>query len=245
VASSAEPLIRLDKIEKTYTMGDVEVKALRGVSIDIAEGEFVAVMGSSGSGKSTLMNILGCLDKPTAGSYHLAGEDVARKNRGQLAEIRGRRLGFVFQSFNLLTRTSALENVELPLLYANVPTKERHERAKQALERVGLGARLDHHPAQLSGGQQQRVAIARALVGNPRLILADEPTGNLDSRTSIEVMALFQELSKSGITIALVTHEPDIAAYAARVIVVKDGLVRSDERQVPQPAIVPPLAEAA
>jgi putative ABC transport system ATP-binding protein len=245
VAPNQEPLIRLDKIEKTYTMGDVEVKALRGVTIDIAEGEFVAVMGSSGSGKSTLMNILGCLDKPTGGSYHLAGEDVARKNRSQLAEIRGHRLGFVFQSFNLLTRTSALENVELPLLYANVPTKERHERARRALERVGLGERLDHHPAQLSGGQQQRVAIARALVGSPRLILADEPTGNLDSRTSIEVMAIFQELSKSGITIALVTHEPDIAAYAARVIVVKDGLVRSDERQAPQPAIVPPMQEAA
>ena len=243
-----QPLIHLEGIEKTYTMGDVQVRALRGVTLDIAEGEFVAVMGSSGSGKSTLMNILGCLDKPSAGRYLLAGDDVSKKNRDQLAEVRGRTLGFVFQSFNLLTRTSALENVELPLLYANVGTRERHRRARAALERVGLGERLDHHPAQLSGGQQQRVAIARALVGSPRLILADEPTGNLDSRTSIEVMALFQELSASGITIALVTHEPDIAAHAARVIVVRDGLVRSDERQTPQPAIVPPpgaLEEAA
>ena len=226
-----DPLIRLEGIEKTYRMGDVEVRALRGVTLDIAEGEFVAVMGSSGSGKSTLMNILGCLDKPTAGSYRLAGEDVANKDRNGLADIRGRTLGFVFQSFNLLTRTSALENVELPLVYTGVGTKERHRRARAALERVGLGDRLDHHPAQLSGGQQQRVAIARALVGNPRLILADEPTGNLDSQTSVEVMALFQELSAQGITIALVTHEPDIAAHAARVIVVRDGLVRSDERQ--------------
>jgi putative ABC transport system ATP-binding protein len=228
-----DPLIRLEGIEKTYRMGDVEVRALRGVTLDIAEGEFVAVMGSSGSGKSTLMNILGCLDKPTAGSYRLAGEDVANKDRNGLADIRGRTLGFVFQSFNLLTRTSALENVELPLVYTGVGTKERHRRARAALERVGLGDRLDHHPAQLSGGQQQRVAIARALVGNPRLILADEPTGNLDSQTSVEVMALFQELSAGGITIALVTHEPDIAAHAARVIVVRDGLVRSDERQTP------------
>jgi putative ABC transport system ATP-binding protein len=232
-----KPLIQLAGIEKTYRMGDVEVKALRGVTLSIEEGEFVAVMGSSGSGKSTLMNILGCLDKPTAGSYLLAGEDVAAKDRNQLAEIRSRRLGFVFQSFNLLSRTSALENVELPLLYANVPTRERRRRARAALERVGLGERLDHHPTQLSGGQQQRVAIARALVGSPRLILADEPTGNLDSQTSVEVMALFQELSASGITIALVTHEPDIAHHAARVIVVRDGVVRSDERQDPLPAL--------
>jgi putative ABC transport system ATP-binding protein len=233
-------LIHLEGLEKTYTMGDVQVRALRGVTLDIHEGEFVAVMGSSGSGKSTLMNILGCLDKPTAGRYLLAGEDISRKSRGELAEIRSRRLGFVFQSFNLLSRTSALENVELPLLYANVGTKERHQRATHALERVGLGSRLDHHPSQLSGGQQQRVAIARALVGNPKLILADEPTGNLDSQTSIEVMALFQELSASGITIALVTHEPDIAEHAARVIVVKDGLVRSDVRQTPRVAELPP-----
>jgi putative ABC transport system ATP-binding protein len=235
-------LIHLEDLAKTYRMGDVEVHALRGVSLDIAEGEFVAIMGASGSGKSTLMNILGCLDKPSAGRYVLAGEDVSRKDRNQLAEIRGRTLGFVFQSFNLLARTSALENVELPLLYSGVGTRERHARAHAALARVGLGERLDHHPAQLSGGQQQRVAIARALVGNPRLILADEPTGNLDSRTSIEVMALFQELSRTGITIVLVTHEADIAAYAARVIVVRDGLVRSDERQVPQLAVIPEAA---
>jgi len=239
------PLIQLRGIEKTYRMGDVEVAALRGIDLDITEGEFVAVMGPSGSGKSTLMNILGALDRPTAGTYLLAGEDVSAKDRDGLADIRGRTLGFVFQSFNLLARTSALENVELPLLYANVGARERHRRAREALERVGLGDRLDHHPSQLSGGQQQRVAIARALVGSPKLILADEPTGNLDSRTSVEVMALFQELSASGITIALVTHEPDIAAHAARVIVVRDGLIKSDTPQTPQPAVLTEEMEAA
>jgi putative ABC transport system ATP-binding protein len=239
------PLIQIRGLEKTYRMGDVEVKALRGVDLDIHEGEFVAVMGPSGSGKSTLMNILGALDRPTAGQYLLDGEDVAAKDRDGLAEIRNRTLGFVFQSFNLLARTSALENVELPLLYAGVGARERHRRAREALERVGLGERLDHHPSQLSGGQQQRVAIARALVGNPKLILADEPTGNLDSRTSVEVMALFQELSASGITIALVTHEPDIAAHAARVIVVRDGLIKSDTRQTPAPAVLTDEMEAA
>jgi putative ABC transport system ATP-binding protein len=231
------PLIQLRGIEKTYRMGDVEVKALRGIDLDIDEGEFVAVMGPSGSGKSTLMNILGALDRPSAGHYRLAGEDVSRKDRDGLAEIRNRTLGFVFQSFNLLARTTALENVELPLIYAGVGARQRRERARAALERVGLGDRLDHHPSQLSGGQQQRVAIARALVGDPKLILADEPTGNLDSRTSVEVMALFQELSRAGITIALVTHEADIAAHAARVIVVRDGLIRSDRRQAPAPAV--------
>jgi putative ABC transport system ATP-binding protein len=231
------PLIQLEQLEKTYTMGDVAVRALRGVSLEITQGEFVAVMGASGSGKSTLMNILGCLDRPSAGRYFLDGEDVSQKSTDELAEIRSRTLGFVFQSFNLLSRTSALENVELPLLYAGVSTRERHKRAKAALERVGLGSRLDHHPSQLSGGQQQRVALARALVNNPRVILADEPTGNLDTVTSIEVMALFQELSKSGITIVLVTHEPDIASHASRVIVVRDGLVRSDAQQVPVPAV--------
>jgi putative ABC transport system ATP-binding protein len=232
----AEPLLLLRGVTKVYRMGDVEVHALRGVDLDLEAGEFVAVMGSSGSGKSTLMNIVGCLDRPTAGSYWLDGRDVAGLSRAELARTRNHTLGFVFQSFNLLPRTSALENVELPLLYAGVRAAERHERARAALERVGLGGRIHHHPNQLSGGQQQRVAIARALVGSPRLILADEPTGNLDSRTSIEIMALFQELGRAGITIALVTHEPDIAAFAARVLVMKDGRVLEDRRQQPQEA---------
>ena len=224
-------LIALDRIEKTYGSGDAAVHALRGVSLRIEQGEFVAVMGSSGSGKSTLMNILGCLDRPTRGTYFLDGRDVSTASRSELAVVRNRVLGFVFQSFNLLPRTSALENVELPMLYADVPARERRKRARAALERVGLGERVGHHPNQLSGGQQQRVAIARALVTEPKVILADEPTGNLDSRTSIEVMAIFQELGKAGITVVLVTHEPDIAEFASRVIVVKDGLVQSDERQ--------------
>ncbi|HZS36904.1 MAG TPA: ABC transporter ATP-binding protein [Polyangia bacterium] len=226
-------LIELDRVHKVYQMGDVQVQALAGVSISVEKGEFVAVMGSSGSGKSTLMNIVGCLDRPSKGRYLLSGRDVSRLDRDALAEIRNRTLGFVFQNFNLLTRTSAVENVELPLLYAGIGTRERVARATKALERVGLGARLDHHPSQLSGGQQQRVAIARALVSNPQVILADEPTGNLDSKTSIEVMALFQELGKTGITVVLVTHEPDIAQYANRVITMKDGLVRSDQTQSP------------
>jgi putative ABC transport system ATP-binding protein len=226
-----EALLSLRDITKTYHMGDVEVRALRGVSLDFAAGDFVAVMGSSGSGKSTLMNILGCLDRPSSGSYAIEGRDVSGLSRSELAVIRNRTLGFVFQSFNLLSRTSALENVELPLLYAGVGARERHARARAALEQVGLGERIDHHPNQLSGGQQQRVAIARALVGQPRLILADEPTGNLDSRTSIEIMALFQELGRLGITILLVTHEPDIAGYVSRVISMRDGSVREDRRQ--------------
>jgi putative ABC transport system ATP-binding protein len=231
-------LVSIENVTKVYNMGDVSVHALRGVSLQIHPGEFVAIMGSSGSGKSTLMNILGCLDRPTGGRYILAGRDVSRLSRSQLAEIRNQTLGFVFQSFNLLTRTSALENVELPLVYADVSTRERMKRAKASLERVGLGERLDHHPSQLSGGQQQRVAIARALVSNPKVILADEPTGNLDSQTSVEVMALFQELGKSGITIVLVTHEPDIAQHASRVIVVKDGQIQRDEQREPVMAVV-------
>jgi putative ABC transport system ATP-binding protein len=233
---NSAPLIELRDVVKTYQMGDTVVRALDGVSLSIAAGEFTAVMGASGSGKSTLMNILGCLDRPTGGEYRLDGKEVSRLSADQLAEIRNRTLGFVFQNFNLLSRTSALENVELPLLYAGVGSAERHVRASESLGKVGLADRAHHHPNQMSGGQQQRVAIARALVNRPRLILADEPTGNLDSHTSLEVMALFQELGRSGITVLLVTHEPDIAEYASRVIVMRDGRVRSDTRRTPRAA---------
>jgi len=236
---SAQPLLMLEDITKVYTMGDVEVHALRGVSLAIEEGEFVAIMGASGSGKSTFMNIIGCLDRPSTGRYLLAGEEVSQLDRNALAERRNQVLGFVFQNFNLLARTSALENVELPLVYAGLSTRERHTRALAALTRVGLGERSLHHPNQMSGGQQQRVAIARALVSNPKVILADEPTGNLDSVTSNEVMAIFQQLRSIGITIVLVTHEPDIATFAARVVVLKDGRLLSDHRQTPRSAETP------
>jgi putative ABC transport system ATP-binding protein len=228
--SSDKAAVRLDDVRKTYRTGEVEVQAVRGVSIEIGQGEFVALMGSSGSGKSTLMNILGCLDRPTAGRYFLDGEDVSSLDRDQLADVRNRKLGFVFQNFNLLARTSALENVELPLLYSEVAltSAQLREKAEQVLAAVGLEGRGDHTPSQLSGGQQQRVAIARALINDPEVLLADEPTGNLDSRTSVEVMEIFQSLNAKGITIIMVTHEPDIAAYARRNIVMKDGLVRND-----------------
>jgi putative ABC transport system ATP-binding protein len=231
-----EPLIRVDGLTKDYVLGDNVVHALAGVSMTIEAGEFVAVMGPSGSGKSTFMNMIGCLDRPTSGSYWIAGEDAARMDSDALAAVRNRRIGFVFQQFNLLARTSALENVELPLMYANVPMQERHARALEKLKLVGLGDRSDHQPSQLSGGQQQRVAIARALVNNPALILADEPTGALDSRTSVEIMALLQQLNGDGMTIVLVTHEHDIAAFASRLVMFRDGRIVSDERQAPTSA---------
>jgi putative ABC transport system ATP-binding protein len=229
-------IIELANVTKLYRTGDVELRALDGVSLGVEPGEFVAIMGASGSGKSTLMNIVGCLDRPTTGAYMLAGTRVSGMRRGELARVRNRTLGFVFQQFNLLARTSALENVELPLEYSGVRGRERRRRATEALEHVGLGARLHHHPNQLSGGQQQRVAIARAIVNRPKVILADEPTGALDSRTSVDVMATFQELWRSGITVVLVTHEPDIAAFAARVVVMRDGRVLSDQTQTAKPA---------
>ena len=223
------PVIELDHIHKTYTMGDVEVHALRGVSLTIREGEFVAIMGASGSGKSTTMNIIGCLDRPTRGTYILDGEDVSQMSKDERADIRCKKIGFVFQGFNLLSRTSALENVELPMLYLGVNAAQRHQRAMEALAAVGLAGREQNHPNQLSGGQQQRVAVARSLVNHPALILADEPTGNLDSRTSVEVMEIFQRLNRErDITLVLVTHEPDIAQYADRVVVFKDGKIKSD-----------------
>ncbi|MGQ9684951.1 MAG: ABC transporter ATP-binding protein [Thiobacillaceae bacterium] len=228
-------LIEVLDLRREYRLGDVTVPALNGVSLTIARGEFVAVMGPSGSGKSTFMNLLGCLDRPSGGRYLLAGEDVSRCDADRLAAIRNRSIGFVFQSFNLLPRVNALENVELPLIYARVPAAERHRRARERLTRVGLAERGAHLPRQLSGGQQQRVAIARALVNEPPLILADEPTGALDSHTSLELMALFQELNDAGITIVLVTHEHDIAAFARRVIHFRDGRVVED-RAVDKPA---------
>jgi putative ABC transport system ATP-binding protein len=226
-------VIRVEDLHKIYRMGDVEVPALRGVSLMIDRGEFVAVMGSSGSGKSTFMNIVGCLDRPTQGRYFLEGEEVGFLSRDEWAHIRNQRIGFVFQGFNLLSRTSALENVELPMMYNGFAGKQRHDRAIEVLSLVGLEKRLDHRPNQLSGGQQQRVAIARALVNQPSLILADEPTGNLDSATSAEIMTLFQKLNaERRITIILVTHEADIANYAARHVLFRDGMIVADDKKV-------------
>ncbi|MBV9950027.1 MAG: ABC transporter ATP-binding protein [Myxococcales bacterium] len=244
-----QPVIELEDVTKVYQTGDVELRALDGVSLRVDEGEFVAVMGASGSGKSTLMNIVGCLDRPTSGTYVLAGKRVSGMSRGELARVRNHFLGFVFQQFNLLSRTTALENVELPLEYAGVGARLRRRRAVAALEQVGLAARLHHHPNQLSGGQQQRVAIARAIVNAPKVILADEPTGALDSRTSVDVMAIFQELWRAGITVVLVTHEGDVAEFASRVIVMLDGRVLSDRSQEPRRAVPaapePPARESA
>jgi len=223
-------VVKLSDVHKTYRTGEMEVHAVRGVSLEIQRGEFVALMGASGSGKSTLMNIVGCLDRPSAGRYILDDADVSVLDRDRLADIRNRKLGFVFQNFNLLPRTSARENVELPLLYSahRLTNAQLREKADQVLASVGLQGREDHHPSQLSGGQQQRVAIARALINDPEVVLADEPTGNLDSRTSIEIMGIFQQLNQRGITIIMVTHEPDIASYARRNVVMRDGMVLND-----------------
>jgi len=237
-------LIRSVGFRKEYAMGSNVVVALRGISLEIAAGEFVAVMGPSGSGKSTFMNLLGCLDRPTAGEYWLGGEEVAHLSPDALAEVRNSKIGFVFQHFNLLPRTTALDNVALPLLYSGAPANERHERAARRLEQVGLADRMDHHPAQLSGGQQQRVAIARALVNDPMLVLADEPTGALDSHTSVEIMALLQQLNREGLTVVLVTHERDIAEFAGRIVTFRDGHVVEDHANSPRDA-AQALAETA
>jgi len=229
IESSVVPVIQAEDVHKYYDLGETKVHALRGVNLKIEPGEFVAIMGSSGSGKSTFMNMLGCLDKPSSGRYILEGTDVSQLDKKQLAAVRNGKLGFVFQGFNLLSRTTALENVELPTLYAHMEKTARLQRAKEVLETVGLGGRLDHFPSQLSGGQQQRVAIARALVNRPAILLADEPTGNLDSRTSVEIMQIFQELNDRGLTIVLVTHEPDVAQFAKRIVVFRDGKIRHDD----------------
>ncbi len=236
------PVIVTTNLRKVYLSGDVEFCALDGVSLTVEPGDLVAIMGASGSGKSTLMNILGCLDRPTTGAYALAGREVSGLGRSELADVRNRFLGFVFQSFNLLPRTSALENVELPLVYAGLGKAERMARASAALTRVGLGDRMHHLPSQLSGGQQQRVAIARSIVNDPKVLLADEPTGNLDSKTSEAIMALFQELWRGGLTILYVTHEADVAQCASRVITLRDGRIVSDERQEPRRALAHPSA---
>jgi putative ABC transport system ATP-binding protein len=233
--ASNDAAIRVVDVHKIYAMGETRVHALRGVSLDVEAGGFVAIMGASGSGKSTLMNILGCLDKPTTGHYILDGTDVSRLSKKSLAYIRNQKLGFVFQGFNLLPRTTALENVQLPAIYAPVTKQERMARATHALATVGLANRAHHFPSQMSGGQQQRVAIARALVNRPTILLADEPTGNLDSRTSVEIMAVLQDLNDRGLTIVLVTHEPDIAQFARRVVVFRDGKIRKDDRMRDRP----------
>ncbi|MCA0317365.1 MAG: ABC transporter ATP-binding protein [Proteobacteria bacterium] len=230
------PLIETVDLARHYTLGDQVVTALAGVSVNVARGEFVAVMGPSGSGKSTFMNLVGCLDKPTAGRYVLDGEEVSAMSADGLAEVRNRKIGFVFQQFNLLDRQDALANVELPMVYAGLGRKERRARAEASLGKVGLAERVHHLPTQLSGGQQQRVAIARALVNDPRVLLADEPTGALDSRTSLEIMALFQELNRQGMTVLVVTHEPDVATFASRVVRFRDGRVLSDTKQAPMDA---------
>jgi putative ABC transport system ATP-binding protein len=232
-------VVRLEEVAKVYTMGEERVEALRGVSFSVNSGEFVSIMGASGSGKSTCMNILGCLDVPSSGAYLLDGVQVGELSNNQLAEIRNRNLGFVFQGFNLLARTTARENVELPLVYGQVPAAQRRARALAALERVGLSGRESHYSNQLSGGQQQRVAIARALVNEPAIILADEPTGNLDSKTTVEIMAIFQQLNSQGITIIMVTHEPDVAAFTGRQIIFRDGLVIADTCGTPRSAALP------
>ena len=231
IQGNGVPVIKVENLHKYYEMGDTRVHALRGISLEIHRGEFVSIMGASGSGKSTFMNMVGCLDKPSEGIYLLEGTDVADLSRIDLARVRNERVGFVFQGFNLLSRTTAVENVELPLIYAGLRAKERHRRSEEALRRVGLGDRGHHIPSQLSGGQQQRVAIARSLVNHPSILLADEPTGNLDSRTSVEIMQVFQDLNESErLTIILVTHEPDIAAYGKRIITFKDGRVIRDQQ---------------
>ena len=247
----SDAVIEIKDLTKVYQMGEVEVRALAGINLVIERGEFVAVMGPSGSGKSTLMNILGCLDRPTTGTYWLDGVDVSELNRDQRAVVRNAKIGFVFQSFNLLARTSAIENVELPLLYGETgwTRKQRDDAAREALERVGLAGREGHYPSQLSGGQQQRVAIARALVTDPAILLADEPTGNLDSRTSEEIMGIFQTLNNTHKTVILITHEPDIAQHAQRIVHVRDGLIQQDERirqrRIAARGIAPPVTAVA
>ena len=233
--AGAQPVIRVEDVHKYYELGETRVHALRGVSVDVLPGEFLAIMGASGSGKSTFMNILGCLDKPSSGRYFLEGTEVSTRTKQELAAIRNRKIGFVFQGFNLLSRTTALENVEMPTLYARISKSEGQKRAREALDMVGLGDRTDHFPSQLSGGQQQRVAIARALVNKPAILLADEPTGNLDSHTAVEIMDIFQKLNDGGLTIVLVTHEPDISQFAKRGIIFRDGKIRRDERMANRP----------